>query len=93
VLLEAMACAKPVIASNVGGIPEAFNNGKHGLLIAPADVAALSDAMLKLGSSAQERSEMGLAARAHVERNFSRELYTQNMVALYRSILARRNSA
>jgi len=47
-ILEAMALSRPVVASNVGGIPEMIENGESGLLVAPHDPAALGDAIARL---------------------------------------------
>ena len=48
VILEAMALARPVVASNVGGIPEMIEDGVTGLLVPPRDPAALADAIVRL---------------------------------------------
>ena len=62
-LEEAMACARPVIASRVGGIPDLVQDGETGLLTAPGDIQALTKAMLRLAGDAALRQQMGLAAR------------------------------
>jgi glycosyltransferase involved in cell wall biosynthesis len=48
VILEAMALARPVVASDVGGIPEMVEDGVTGLLVAPRDPDALADAIVRL---------------------------------------------
>lgn len=73
VLLESMAMARPVIASNFGGIPEAVQEGKTGILIAPGDRMALSIAILKLWQSPELREEMGVYASCHVRRTFDKK--------------------
>ena len=45
VIVEAMACGKPVIASQTGGIPELIEDGQDGILVPPGDVQALAQAM------------------------------------------------
>ena len=47
-ILEAMARRKPVVATAVGGIPEVVANGVSGLLVPPADPAALAEALIRL---------------------------------------------
>lgn len=69
VLLEARACRCPVVATRVGGIPTSVDDGRDGLLVAPDDVAALSDALaavLSRGPLRDRLIEAGLArARQH----------------------------
>lgn len=48
VLLEAMACKKPVVASNIDAIPEIVDNGKTGFLVSPKDTKALAEAIIKI---------------------------------------------
>jgi glycosyltransferase involved in cell wall biosynthesis len=48
VLIEAMACGKPVVATTAGGIPEIVENGKNGLLVQPDDPRALAEALIKV---------------------------------------------
>lgn len=87
VLWEAMACGKPVIASRLDGIPEAFVDERHGLLVPPGDVPALATAMLRLGQDPALRRRMGQAAAAYVAREFSAQRYAGRMHALYASML------
>lgn len=70
---EAMASGLPVIASDVGGIPELIEDGRTGLLVAPGDVAALTAALGRLMERPQLGAELGRAARQRVERRFSLE--------------------
>jgi glycosyltransferase involved in cell wall biosynthesis len=93
VLWEAMACAKPVVASRLDGIPEAFVEGVHGLLVPPGDIPALAVAMLALGTDAALRQRFGSAGRSHVEALFSSRHYAERTQSLYRAILARRRAA
>ena len=90
VLWEAMACGKPVIASRLDGVPEAFIENEHGLLVPPADVVALAEAMRRLAADAGLRARLGGAGRKHIEANFSREILAANTHALYAKILRRR---
>jgi glycosyltransferase involved in cell wall biosynthesis len=85
-LIEAMAARKPVVAANVGGIPEAVTDGVTGLLFPPGDVAALADATERLLDDANVRAAMGDAARERVERDFSEAAMVRKTTALYEEL-------
>jgi len=69
--LEAMACARPVVASAVGGIPEVVVPGRTGLLVPPADPGALAEALNRVLRDRALARQMGLAGRRRVEEHFS----------------------
>ncbi len=87
-LMEAHACAKPVVATEVDGIPEIVEDGVTGFLVSPADTAALTKAVLALLSDEALRQRMGVAARARVERLFSARTYARRMERVYTRLLA-----
>jgi glycosyltransferase involved in cell wall biosynthesis len=58
-LVEAMACATPVIGSRIGGIPHVISHERNGLLVAPGDVAALADALSRLLGDAALARRLG----------------------------------
>jgi glycosyltransferase involved in cell wall biosynthesis len=66
VVFEAMACAKPVVASPVGGIPEVVENGVSGILVEPGNIDGLAKAMLKLLTEKGLAKEMGAKAREFI---------------------------
>ena len=71
-LLEAMACGRPAVCTDVGGIPEMLHDGVTGYLVPPKDSHRMASRLLELLSqSPSRRQEMGLAARAVVETQFS----------------------
>jgi glycosyltransferase involved in cell wall biosynthesis len=70
-VIEAMATARPVVATAVGGTPEAVVTGTTGLLVPPGDPAALAAAIGRLISNPELRRVMGEAGRARVEERFS----------------------
>lgn len=70
-MLEAMACGLPVVASNVGGIPEVVSDGVEGTLVPPQDVEALAQALAAYARNPAMRTQRGEAARARVEAAFS----------------------
>jgi glycosyltransferase involved in cell wall biosynthesis len=88
-ILEAMARRKPVIASAVGGIPEVISNGLDGLLVPPADPAALAEACIRLACSPALRSRLGEAGRATVEERFSLDAMVRQIEAIYDEELVR----
>jgi glycosyltransferase involved in cell wall biosynthesis len=75
-MLEAMFAGKPIIASEVGGIPEAINNGVEGLLFPPQDKDKLADALRALLTNPGRRAQLGQAARERAQRDFSIESMT-----------------
>lgn len=64
---EAMAQARPVVATRVGGIPELVQDGVNGVLIPPGDPEALASALSRLAADPHEARQMGLAARTTIE--------------------------
>lgn len=70
-MLEAMACALPVVASSVGGIPEVVEHGKHGSLVPPSDRDALAAALAQYIVQPELIGQHGDAARARIEQKYS----------------------
>lgn len=89
VVLEAMACAKPVVATKVGGVPEAVEDGVTGLLVPPHDPRAMADALARLLGNAEEAREMGRRGRERVCKRFTVERMVHEYEELYRALLAR----
>jgi len=83
VLLEAGACGKPVVASNVGGIPDVVVEGVTGLLVPPGDPAALSDAVLRLMREPKLIIKMGEAARKRINEKYDAGTMVREITALY----------
>jgi glycosyltransferase involved in cell wall biosynthesis len=71
VVLEAMAAGLPVVATDVGGLPEVVQQGETGWLVAPKDVPALADAISHLLAHDQVRTAFGQAGRKRAEQRFS----------------------
>jgi len=87
VLLEAGACGKPVVASNVGGIPDVVVEGVTGLLVPPGDPAALSDAVLRLMREPKLIIKMGEAARKRINEKYDAGTMVREITALYDAYL------
>ena len=85
-LLEAMACALPVVAANVGGIPEVITDNQHGLLVTPTDTAALAGALARYVTDPALAKAHGAAARARIEQQYSMTAMVGAYTALYDSL-------
>ncbi|GAW93290.1 glycosyltransferase family 4 protein [Calderihabitans maritimus] len=91
VILEAMACGRPVVATRVGGIPEAVVSGKSGLLVNKGDVQGLAEACLFLLKSPFLRAAMGIQGRQIVENCFTWEENARRHRELYLRLLRKEN--
>ena len=88
-LLEAMAAGAPVVATRVGGTPEALADGETGLLVPPADVPALAAAITQLLQTPVLGARLGRAARQVIEDRFSIARMAMSTQLLYRELLTR----
>jgi len=86
VLVEAMALGLPIVASSVGGIPDLVKNEQNGLLVPPADAAALARAISDLLEDKGKRKRMGEAGK-RMCRAYSAEAMMAQINDLYRSLL------
>ncbi len=71
VIIEGMAAAKPVVATNGGGVPEIVNDGVTGILVPMGDAQAMADAMCALLSDPERAREMGILGRQRVLDHFT----------------------
>jgi glycosyltransferase involved in cell wall biosynthesis len=83
VLMEAGGCARPVIASDVGGIRDIVADGETGLLVPPGDEARLAAAINELLDNADRRRRLGLAGRQRMESLFDARLWAANLIRVY----------
>lgn len=88
VVLEAMACGVPVVATDCGGVSEALTDGVEGRVVPPRDPDALADAVLELWESPALRARMGQAGRATAMARFTLERQLGEFDALYREVAA-----
>lgn len=88
VALEAMSCEVPVVASNIGGIPEVVENGVTGVLCPLGDVDGMAHAALRILGDAELYRRMGQAARARAEERFHPSLIVPQYLAAYGQLLA-----
>jgi glycosyltransferase involved in cell wall biosynthesis len=89
VLLEAMSIGKPTIGTRIGGIPETIEDGITGLVVPPADVAALAGALERILTDRELAKRMGQAGQARVRRLFSMGKMVSSLETLYESDLNR----
>lgn len=89
IVIEAMAMAKPVVATNVGGVPEIVEDGKTGLLVLPGDSGAICQALQQLIEDQGMRDQMGREGRKRVEQMFSLEKHVHKIEQVYAEILSR----
>ena len=82
-ILEAMRAGLPVIASSVGGVPEAVDNLKTGFLIEPGDISALVKSLSTLISSEELRSEMGREGLNKFKSNFTFDRMLERTIEIY----------
>lgn len=86
-ILEAMAAGLPVIASDVGGIPEMIDQDIEGLLIAPGDVPSLITALERLLRDVALRKKMGLAAQTKITRCYASNHVLEQIEGIYFEVM------
>lgn len=91
-LLEAFASAKPVIATQVGGVPELFSGGAHGLTVPPGDADSLAAAMHQLWNDPDLCYHCGVEARRRAEADHDIEDYVTRIEAIYAAVAAAASS-
>lgn len=84
-VLEAMACGRPVVAADAGGIPEFVTHGENGLLYPMGDKGALAARVMALLADSTLRCRLGAAARQQVERSFSAKRHASQIAAVLRT--------
>ena len=84
-LIEAAACGRPIVASDVPGCREVVRHGENGLLVPVRDASALAEALRRLLQNPNTRSEMGIRSRTIAVEEFSMELVVSQTFELYQS--------
>jgi glycosyltransferase involved in cell wall biosynthesis len=93
-LIEAMAAARPVVSTRVGGVSDLVKPGLTGLLVEPGDVDGLANGIVRLATDAQLRRQMGDAARADVVVRYGQERLVEETLRLYEvGLKAKRGAA
>ncbi len=88
-ILESFASGKPVIASNIGGIPETVKDGYNGFLFEPGNVEDCRERILKLWNNPQLCRQMGKNAREYVDKYFSPEEHYEKLMTIYKKAIAK----
>jgi glycosyltransferase involved in cell wall biosynthesis len=86
-IAEAMACGIPVVATQVGSIPEVVSHGETGLLVPARDTQALYQAIAQLLEDDHLAQQMGQAGQKRAETLFRWQIAAQHMLDLYRELL------
>ena len=84
VAIEAMASSKPVIATRVGGTPEAIIDGQSGILVPPRDIDAMANAIIRLVGDPDMQSRLGASARLRTEQHYSAASYVAHLDDMYK---------
>ena len=92
-LLDAMASARPVVATRTGGIPEVVEEGETGLLVPPRNPQALAHAIVRLLRDEPLRQRMAAAGLARVSAHFSADRMVQQTLDVYARLVDRRRAA
>jgi len=87
VILEALALAKPVVATRVGGVPEIIRDGETGLLVPPEEPEQLAGAIIYLLRHPAEGKKLGERGKAVVAREFNVETMAYKIAEVYREVL------
>lgn len=87
-IIEAMGMAKPVVATDVGGVRSIVEDGRTGYLVRPGDAAAIGDHIIRLLRDRGQREDFGAAARAAAEETLSISAMVRGYERLYREAVA-----
>jgi L-malate glycosyltransferase len=85
--VEAQACGVPIVATNVGGLPEVVLDGETGCLIPSQDPEALADKLLYLYTNPSIRENLGIKGREHVSNHYNWLDNSKRMIELYNEII------
>ena len=91
VVLEAMACGTPVIASRVGAVPDIIENDKIGIIVEPKDVMGLKVALMRLIEDRGLVKKMGERGRERVEKEFTWDAVCRKLERFYGEVIRRNN--
>ena len=90
-LLEAMALAKPVVCTRVGGIPGVITDGANGLLVEPGNDSEMAERLRTIAQDESLRLRLGHAAQEHVRRQYDIRVMVEKVESEYRRLLKMRN--
>ena len=88
VMLEAMACAKPMIVTNAGGMPEVIKDGINGFVVPVRDFEALSSRIIQLLEDDDLRERFGYTGRQIIESQYTKERVAEDTLAIYKKFVS-----
>lgn len=86
-ILEAFAAGRPVIGSDIGGIPELIEDGVDGFTFAPGDAVALAEKIAWVWENRATARDMGVTGRKKVEERFNAKVHYDGLISIYNSVL------
>lgn len=89
-MLEATACARPMIVTNCGGMPEVITDGVNGFVIKARGYKALADRCISLFQDQALRQSLGQTGREIIERKFTKSIMTENTLNVYRQFVGKK---
>jgi glycosyltransferase involved in cell wall biosynthesis len=87
IIPEVMACGKPIIASRIGGIPSAIEDGRDGILVEPGNVKSLADKVIELIDDQSLADELSENARGRAETSFSQGRIVEHYLDVFNTCL------
>jgi glycosyltransferase involved in cell wall biosynthesis len=88
-IIEAMAIGLPVVATNVGGIPEIITNGENGILVPPENPQALAKAIVDLIEHPEKRKILVEKGKQHVKANFTYQIMVKEYMQVYNNAISK----
>jgi glycosyltransferase involved in cell wall biosynthesis len=85
-VIEAFALGKPVVASDIGGVPELVHDGKTGLLFTPGSCDGLAAAIGRIYNDNKALYELGFNARRFVEKNMNSVVHYEKLMQIYSQV-------
>lgn len=85
--LEAMSCGKPLLGTNVGGIPEIVEDGKNGRLVSSANSEEIADALIEMLNDKERLNQMGNCGRKLAVEKFSWNQVAQHTLCVYQQLI------
>ncbi|PIX22536.1 MAG: glycosyl transferase family 1, partial [Deltaproteobacteria bacterium CG_4_8_14_3_um_filter_43_13] len=93
VLVEAMAMGKPIVASDIGGIPDLVKDGANGILFTPRDVDAMAEAIIKLLLDRELRRKMGNEGKKLAYPAYDASVMVRKIEGLYKDLLKEKRTS
>ncbi|MCD6385083.1 glycosyltransferase [Candidatus Sumerlaeota bacterium] len=89
-VMEAMSACVPVIAANVGGVPEIITHNKTGILIPPKRPDAIAEAIYRLYTDSALRDRLAKAGRQHIEQHFSLDNMVRKIESIFEQLIQKK---